>query len=101
LDRVDLLGGANGVTALVLFNFAWNQSLVTTWDEPYVYVCLILSFLFLAAFLYIELRVARYPILPVAVLTSDIAFVFGCTAAGWSTFGIWVSTDLCPEIMSN
>ncbi|KAL2867602.1 MFS transporter [Aspergillus lucknowensis] len=90
LDRIDLLGGASGVTALVLFNFAWNQSLVTTWDEPYVYVCLILSFLFLAAFFYIELRLARYPILPVAVLTSDIAFVFGCTAAGWSTFGIWL-----------
>ncbi|KAI9044577.1 MFS transporter [Aspergillus affinis] len=90
LDRLDLLGGASGVTALVLFNFAWNQSLVTTWDEPYVYVCLILSFLFLAAFFYIELRLARYPILPVHVLTSDIAFVFGCTAAGWSTFGIWL-----------
>ncbi|KAJ5178555.1 drug resistance protein [Penicillium coprophilum] len=90
LDRLDFLGGANGVTALVLFNFAWNQSLVTTWDEPYVYVCLILSFLFLAAFFYIELRVARHPILPVAVLTSDIAFVIGCTAAGWSTFGIWL-----------
>ncbi|KAJ5744145.1 MFS general substrate transporter [Penicillium manginii] len=90
LDHLDLLGGASGVIALVLFNFAWNQSLVTTWDEPYVYVCLILSLLFLAAFSYIELRLARYPILPVAVLTSDIAFVFGCTAAGWSTFGIWL-----------
>ena len=101
LDRLDLPGGASGVTGLVLFNFAWNQSVVTTWNEPYVYVCLILSFLFMAAFFYIELRVARYPILPVAVLTSDIAFVFGCTAAGWSTFGIWVSTDLCPEAMSN
>jgi MFS family permease len=97
LDRLDLLGGASGVIALVLFNFAWNQSLVTTWDEPYVYVCLILSLLFLAAFSYIELRLARYPILPVAVLTSDIAFVFGCTAAGWSTFGIWVGADLLPR----
>lgn len=90
LDRLDILGGANGVAALVLFNFSWNQSLVTTWNEPYVYVCLILSLLFMVAFFYIELRVARYPILPVAVLTSDIAFVFACTAAGWSTFGIWV-----------
>lgn len=91
LDRLDLPGGVCGVTALVLFNFAWNQSLVTTWDEPYVYICLILSFLFGAAFFYVELRLARHPILPVAVLTSDIAFVFGCTALGWSTFGIWVS----------
>ncbi|KAJ5242082.1 MFS general substrate transporter [Penicillium citrinum] len=88
LDRLDILGGANGVAALVLFNFSWNQSLVTTWNEPYVYVCLILSLLFMVAFFYIELRVARYPILPVAVLTSDIAFVFACTAAGWSTFVI-------------
>ncbi|KAL4885432.1 major facilitator superfamily domain-containing protein [Aspergillus karnatakaensis] len=101
LDRIDLLGGACGVTTLVLFNFAWNQSLVTTWHEPYVYVCLILSFLFLAAFLYVELRVARHPILPVSVLTSDIAFVFGCTAAGWSTFGIWVSLDPHYDMMSN
>ncbi|KAF5496187.1 Efflux pump terG [Colletotrichum fructicola] len=90
MDRLDLPGGASGVIALVLFNFAWNQSLVTTWAEPYVYVCLILSLFFLAAFFYIELRVARFPILPVAVLTTDIAFVFGCTAAGWSTFGIWL-----------
>ncbi|KAJ5261073.1 MFS general substrate transporter [Penicillium angulare] len=89
-DRLDILGGASGVITLVLFNFSWNQSLVTTWDEPYVYVCLILSFLFMAAFFYIEFRVARYPILPVAILTSDIAFVFACTAAGWSTFGIWL-----------
>lgn len=99
VDRLDLLGGASGVIALVLFNFAWNQSVVTTWNEPYVYVCLIISLLFLAAFFYIELRLARHPILPVAVLTSDIAFVFGCTAAGWSTFGIWVSIGLYPETM--
>lgn len=99
LDRLDLFGGASGVTALVLFNFAWNQSLVTTWEEPYVYICLILSFLFLAAFFYIELRLARYPILPVAILTSDIAFVVGCTAAGWSTFGIWVIADLGSDMM--
>ncbi|KAL1296488.1 hypothetical protein AAFC00_000001 [Neodothiora populina] len=100
LDRLDLPGGASGVTALVLFNFAWNQSLVTTWNEPDVYVCLILSFLFLAAFFYIELRLASYPILPVAVLTSDIPFVFGCTAAGWSTSGIWLFyvTQICLNI---
>lgn len=100
-DRLDVLGGASGVTALVLFNFAWNQSVVTTWDQPYVYVCLILSVIFAIAFFYIELRLARYPLLPTAVLTSDIAFVFACTAAGWSTFGIWVSIHLHLKKMSN
>lgn len=101
LDHFDLPGGACGVIALVLFNFAYNQSVVTTWHKPYVYVCLILSFLFLTAFFYIELRLAHYPILTVAVLTSDIAFVFGCTAAGWSTFVIWVSTDIGLKIMAD
>lgn len=100
LDRLDFFGGASGVVALVLFNFAWNQSLVTTWDEPYVYACLIVSVLFMVAFFYVEIRVARYPILPVAILTSDIAFVFACTAAGWSTFGIWVSGALFYWIKS-
>ncbi|EXJ86790.1 hypothetical protein A1O3_03744 [Capronia epimyces CBS 606.96] len=90
LDRLDLPGGAAGVMALVLFNFAWNQAVVVTWREPYVYVCLILSFVFGTLFFYIEIHQARYPILPVAAFTSDISFVFACTAAGWATFGIWL-----------
>ncbi|TFB02991.1 Drug resistance protein [Trichoderma ghanense] len=90
VDRLDLPGGATGVMALVLFNFAWNQAVVVTWREPYVYVCLILSFIFGALFFYIELRRARRPILPVSAFTQDIIFVFACTAAGWATFGIWL-----------
>ncbi|TVY29911.1 Efflux pump [Lachnellula hyalina] len=90
LDRLDLPGGAAGVMALVLFNFAWNQAVVVTWREPYVYVCLILSFFFGALFFYIEIYRARHPILPIAAFTLDIVFVFACTAAGWATFGIWL-----------
>lgn len=96
-DRLDIFGGASGVTALILFNFAWNQSVITTWDQPYVYVCLILSVSFAIAFFYIELRLSRYPLLPTAVFTSDIAFVFACVSAGWSTFGIWVSAQILFE----
>ncbi|TVY44288.1 Efflux pump [Lachnellula subtilissima] len=90
LDRLDLPGGAAGVMALVLFNFAWNQAVVVTWRDPYVYVCLILSLVFGALFFYIEIYRARHPILPIAAFTSDILFVFACTAAGWATFGIWL-----------
>lgn len=93
-DRLDLPGGATGVLALVLFNFAWNQAVVVTWREPYVYVCLILSFIFGSLFFYIEIRRARHPILPVSAFTVDITFVFACTAAGWATFGIWVRIAL-------
>ena len=90
LEALDLSGGLAGVLALVLFNFAWNQAVVVTWRHPYVYVCLILGVLFGAAFFWIELYWARSPILPISAFTSDIAFVFACTAAGWATFGIWV-----------
>lgn len=91
LTALDVLGGLTGVLALVLFNFAWNQAVIVSWHEPYVYVCLILGVLFGVAFFYIELRWASSPILPVAAFNSDIAFVFGCVACGWACFGIWVS----------
>ena len=88
--ELDVLGGLTGVTALVLINFAWNQSGVETWVKAYVYVCLILGFLFAAAFFFIELRVATSPLIPFDALSTDVAFVLGCVACGWSCFGIWV-----------
>ncbi|KAL6864492.1 major facilitator superfamily domain-containing protein [Trichoderma novae-zelandiae] len=100
VDRLDLPGGAAGVMALVLFNFAWNQAVVVTWRQPYVYACLMLSFVFGALFFYIEPRRARRPILPVSAFTLDIIFVFACTAAGWATFGIWLlyAVQVCLNI---
>lgn len=87
---LDVLGGLTGVTALVLINFAWNQSGVVTWAKAYVYVCLILGLLFAAAFFFIELRVATSPLIPFDALSTDVAFVLACVACGWSCFGIWV-----------
>lgn len=91
LEDLDIPGGLTSVTSLVLFNFAWNQAVVVGWEEPYVYVCLILGVLFGVVFFYIELNWAKSPILPLAAFNSDIAFVFACTATGWACFGIWVS----------
>ncbi|KAF2734068.1 MFS general substrate transporter [Polyplosphaeria fusca] len=87
---LDVPGGITGVTALVLFNFAWNQAVVVTWKQPYVYVCLILGILFAIAFFLIEIYWAEFPLLPLSAFNSDIAFVFACTATGWACFGIWV-----------
>ena len=94
LVDLDIPGMLTGVTTLVLFNFAWNQAVVVTWKQPYVYICLILSFLFGAAFVYNEVNLAKAPILPVAIFNSDIGFVFACTATGWACFGIWVCFTL-------
>ncbi len=88
--ELDLVGGLTGVTALILINFAWNQSGAVSWAKAYVYVCLILGALFTAAFFFIELRIASSPLIPFDALSTDVAFVLGCVACGWSCFGIWV-----------
>ncbi|PVH92469.1 MFS general substrate transporter [Periconia macrospinosa] len=87
---MDVPGCVTGVASLVLFNFAWNEAVVVGWEQPYVYVCLILGVLFGAVFFGIEAFWAPNPIIPFAAFNVDIFFIFGCTAAGWATFGIWV-----------
>ena len=84
IQELDLLGATTGVTALILFNFAWNQAPGVGWGSPYVIVTLILGVLLMPAFFYVETKVARNPLLPLQVFTSDNAFVLGCVACGWS-----------------
>lgn len=79
-----------GITSLVLINFAWNQSGVVTWKEPYVYVCLILGILLVPVFFYIERNISTSPLIPFDALSADVGFVLACVACGWSCFGIWV-----------
>lgn len=89
IQNLDPLGGIVGVAALVLFNFAWNQAPLVGWPKAYVYVCLILSFLLFPLFFYIELRVAKNPLIPFDALSKDVAFVLASVACGWACFGIW------------
>ena len=88
-SRVDTWGSVTGVTALVLINLAWNQGPVVGWTAPYTYVLLIVGFLFMGLFAFIESR-ASFPLVPIESLNSDTAFVLACIAAGWSSFGIWL-----------
>jgi len=87
--RVDGWGALTGVTALVLINFAWNQGPVVGWSTPYTYILLIIGILFLSLFAFAESR-ATFPLIPRDALSTDTAFVIGCIAAGWASFGIWV-----------
>jgi MFS family permease len=89
IEELDVLGAVVGVAALVLFNFAWNQAPIVGWDEPYVYVCLILGLLLVPVFFFVELRVAKNPLIPFDALTGDVGFVLACITCGWATFGIW------------
>lgn len=85
--RLDALGAVAGVSGLILINFAWNQAALVGWQNPYTYVILIIGFIVLGIFGYIE-RNAKCPLLPRSVFTGDLAWVLSCIAAGWSSFGI-------------
>jgi MFS family permease len=87
LQLLDLPGAAVGVTALVLFNFAWNQAPIVGWEKAYVYVLLIIGLLLVPVFFYMEFRLSAAPLLPVEALTVDVGFVIGGIACGWSSFG--------------
>lgn len=83
----DFPGAVTGITALVLFNFAWNQAPIVGWQKAYVYVCLIIGVLLVPVFFYIELKVAPEPLLAFNALNTDVGFVLACVACGWSCFG--------------
>lgn len=87
--RLDGFGIILGVTGLVLFSVSWNQAAQVSWTTPYTYFLLIISVLFLSAFVYIELH-AKYPILPLAAMSFQTSVVLLCTAAGWGCFAVWV-----------
>jgi len=84
-----LLGGFIGVLSLILINFAWNQAPIAGWHAPYVYVALLVGLLLVPVFFYIELHYSSFPLLPLAALDGDVAWVLACLACGWASFGIW------------
>lgn len=90
LRDFDALGCLTGVAGLVLFNFSWNQAAVVGWQEPYTYVLLIVGILLLAAFAFVELRIAKAPLVPLKGMSGEAALALGVVAAGWGSFGIWV-----------
>ncbi|KAL8705317.1 MAG: hypothetical protein Q9201_001563 [Fulgogasparrea decipioides] len=88
-QRLDGLGSIFGVGGLVLINVAWNQGSSIGWTTTYTYILLLIGFLLLAIFAFIESR-AAYPLIPGTILNTKLGFVLGCIACGWGTFGIWV-----------
>lgn len=88
-QRLDILGTLTGVAGLILVNFAWNQGPIVGWPTVYIYVLLILGFLFIAIFFWIQ-SCALCPLLPLNSMSRETGFVLGCVAAGWSAFGIWL-----------
>jgi hypothetical protein len=96
MSRLDLYTAAIGITAMILFNFSWNQAPIVGWNSPYILVCLILALILFPTFLYLELRISKYPLIPWSVFNRDNGFVLACIALGWATFGIWFVQTFKP-----
>jgi hypothetical protein len=89
-----------GITAMILFNFAWNQAPGFGWQQVYIYVLLIVGILLLPVFFWIELRVSRKPLIPFDALSTDVSFVLTCIMCGWAAFGTFfcLFALFCGEI---
>jgi len=87
LKELDVLGATIGITAMILFNFAWNQAPGFGWQQPYIYILLIIGLLLFPIFFWIELKVAEFPLLPFDALSTDVIFVMVCEMCGWAAFG--------------
>jgi hypothetical protein len=53
-------------------------------------VTLALGLTSLVTFVYIEMHVSTYPLIPREAFNHDTAFILGCIACAWGTFGIWI-----------
>ena len=87
---MDWMGAIIGVVGLILFNFVWNQGPVNGWAKPYIIVLLIISIIFLVAFIIYELKFPISPLLPREVTKNgQILTILGILFLGWGSFGIW------------
>ncbi|CCG22997.1 hypothetical protein CORT_0D01490 [Candida orthopsilosis Co 90-125] len=87
--KFDYWGSITGVSGLVLINFAFNQGPTVGWEKVYVYVLLIVGFLLMGVFFFVEKKVTD-PLVPPEVLRGDTGFILACISAGWSCFGVWL-----------
>jgi MFS family permease len=89
-EELDLPGAVTGVISLVIFNFAWNQAPIVGWATAETIVPLVFGLALFGVFAWIELKIAKKPLLPFDAVNGDVAFVLGAVACGWATFGIWI-----------
>ncbi|KAL5342787.1 major facilitator superfamily domain-containing protein [Aspergillus crustosus] len=62
-DKIDWIGAVLGTTALILFNFVWNQAPSVGWSTPYEIGLLITSIVLFGLFIYWEHK-TPHPMMP-------------------------------------
>lgn len=89
--RIDLLGSCLSVSGLILLVYALTTADTAGWDSPDVVTTLVLSVFLLIGFFYVEVKTARFPLLP-HYLWKDIAKVSGCLVAAL-TYAVWMGVN--------
>ncbi|KAF2713905.1 major facilitator superfamily transporter [Pleomassaria siparia CBS 279.74] len=87
--KFDWTGSFCVVAGLVLINVAFNNAPLYGWHTPHVYFTLIIGFIFVVFFVWVELRVES-PLLPIRAINSTVGYVLALVGVGWGSFGIWV-----------
>lgn len=90
VSELDIAGMMAGVCSLVLFGFAWVQADRVGWKQPYIWVALIMSVVFVMLFAVIERFYAANPLVPRSVQSGEISMILVAVGAGSSCFGIWI-----------
>jgi DHA2 family multidrug resistance protein-like MFS transporter len=87
--QFDFLGSSLGISGVILFNFVCNQGPVAGWNKAYIITLLVVAMLLIVAFLFVELKAAKYPSLPKSISTFKIGLILLCISLGWGSFGVW------------
>jgi hypothetical protein len=78
---------ANQEIGLILFNFAWNRAPEVGWASAQCIAPLVIGLVLIIIFFPIEKKSA-HPIIPVAEIDRNAAWILLIEGLGWSSFGI-------------
>ncbi|ODV88431.1 hypothetical protein CANCADRAFT_58728 [Tortispora caseinolytica NRRL Y-17796] len=96
LRRVDFLGSFTLITSLLLFLYSLSSGgTVYAWSSPIIIACFSASLVVLAVFVYVELCIAKEPVLPLHLMTNRS--VLGAALMNWfTTMAVYVVLFYTP-----
>ncbi|KAI1341079.1 major facilitator superfamily-domain-containing protein [Xylariaceae sp. FL0016] len=90
MRELDVPGMITCVSCLVLIGFAWNQAAFVGWQQPYIWVAVIVGCVLGVLFVLIEGFNAPKPLIPFQALPAEVLWVLVAVAGVWSSFGVWI-----------
>ncbi|KAF5716725.1 aminotriazole resistance [Fusarium globosum] len=86
--RLDILGFAFGIAALIFFSVGWNQAPIVGWDTPQAYILIIAGIILIPLFTFFESQ-ASHPLVPFKQIHLAAGITLGFVTAASAAFGVW------------